>query len=99
MVENNALQGVPNTAIVYVPIESVTIYQTHAVWGQFDVWPLNNTSLENILLGQTLDELLTNPETHVFTLHGDNVTTIRNSLPAGVYILRLGDRTCKVTIP
>ena len=98
-VENNALQGVPRSAIVYVPIESVTIYQAHAVWGQFDVRPLNNTSLEDILLGQTLSELLTNPETQVFTLQGINITTTHNSLPPGVYILRIGDRTCKVTIP
>ncbi len=97
-VENNALQGVPNTAIVYVPIESITIYQTHAVWGQFDVRPLNVTSLEDFPVGLAFNDILTNPKIKVFTLQGNDVTAQRDNLPSGTYIIRLGNKAGKVTI-
>lgn len=87
----------PNTTIVYAPIESVDAYKRHEFWGRFTVIPFN-TALEDVNEDYTLDELLSNPETKVYTLQGNDVTAQRNSLPAGVYVLHLGNKSGKVVI-
>lgn len=42
--------------------------------------------------------LLNNPETQIYNLQGNDVNSARNNLPAGIYILRLGNKVGKMII-
>ncbi len=89
--------GLPSSTIVYAPMGSLDAYKAHRFWGKFTVIPFN-TALEDVFADQTLNELLANPETHVFTLQGVDITAKRNNLPSGVYILRLGNKAEKIAV-
>ena len=56
------------------------------------------TAVENLLSQEELQALLANPATRIFNLQGNELTAMRDNLPAGVYILRLGNKAGKVVI-
>ena len=56
------------------------------------------TAVENLLSQEELQSMLQNPATRIYNLQGNELTAMRDNLPAGVYILRLGDKAGKVVI-
>lgn len=55
-------------------------------------------ALNNLLFKQNLEEILANSETRIYTLQGIEVTNMRERLPQGTYIFRLGDKVGKAVI-
>lgn len=91
--------GVDLSIPLYVPQQSVNLYSAADVWEDFYNIQGIETAIEDITESISFSELLANPATRVFTLQSNDVTALRNGLPAGVYIFRLGNKTGKVTIP
>ena len=56
------------------------------------------TAVENLLSQEELQALLANPATRIYNLQGNELTAMRDNLPGGVYILRLGNKAGKVVI-
>lgn len=99
--------------ILEVPQSAVAEYQRHAVWGQFFVQaiPANPTAIDNVAADRTgitvENGCITVPSgesAEVYSLSGILVaSTARNGqiisgLPHGVYVVRLADKSVKVSL-
>ena len=63
-------------------------------WGQTNVLiPASATAVENV---ETLD--LMDEQVEVYSLTGQHISTLREALPQGVYVLRHGDKVGKVVV-
>lgn len=63
-------------------------------WGQTNVLiPASATAVENV---ETLD--LMDEQVEVYSLTGEHISTMREALPQGVYVLRCGDKVGKVVV-
>ena len=63
-------------------------------WGQTNVLiPASATAVENV---ETLD--LMDEQVEVYSLAGQHISTMREALPQGVYVLRCGDKVGKVVV-
>ncbi len=56
------------------------------------------TAIDDLFASYSLDEVLANPNTRIYTLQGMEVSSIRKLLPQGIYILRLEDKVGKAVI-
>ena len=98
---DNAFEEVDKFACtLYVPTGSEDMYRAATAWKDFFTIQgfEGQLAIDNILSELAIQELLANPATQVFTLQGYNVTAQRENLPAGTYILRLGNKAIKTSI-
>lgn len=86
----------PIYGTIYVPAQSVEAYQALECWRYFRVEPMTPEMESDV-------KMITNEhgdfaETEVYNLMGNKVATSTGNLPAGIYIVRHGDKTTKVFI-
>ncbi len=63
-------------------------------WGQTNVLiPASATAVENVEILDFMDE-----QVEVYSLTGQHISTLREALPQGVYVLRCGDKVGKVVV-
>ena len=108
-VQEEGLEDVPYSTIVYVPADYLDTYKQHVTWGLYDVRPIEGSAVENVssVLGSmTLtDGVLTLSEPlymEIYTVSGASVfcgTASSVALPTpGIYLLRSQGVTQKITI-